>query len=92
LPSSAERTTPTSSADATASDLDPLEQQLLTALGDLAPTGSATPTPHADAVWRAQVESRCCDFAARWLAKYFRHRPLLNHAPALHHNDTIAHR
>jgi len=69
LPSSAERTTPTSSADATASDLDPLEQQLLTALGDLAPTGSATPTPHADAVWRAQVESRCCDFAARWLQK-----------------------
>src|SRR6476659_1345888 len=66
LPSSAEKP---QSAEPAVSDLDPLEQHLLTALGALAPSVSGSPAPHADAVWRAQVGSRCCDFAARWLQK-----------------------
>src|SRR6476659_6182980 len=66
LPSSAEKP---QSAEQAVADLDPLEQHLLTALGALAPGVSGSPAPHADAVWRAQVGSRCCDFAARWLQK-----------------------
>src|SRR5262249_17275524 len=50
-------------------DLDPLEQHLLTALGALEPTVTGSPAPQAEAIWRAQVGSRCCDFAARWLQK-----------------------
>ena len=57
LPSSAEKP---QSAEPAGSDLDPLEQHLLTALGALVPGVSGSPAPHADAVWRAQVGSRCC--------------------------------
>jgi len=55
-----------------ADDLDPLEQHLLAALRALEPP--ATPRPAADgvgaeALWRVQIASRNCDFAARWLQK-----------------------
>ena len=53
-----------------ADDLDPLEQHLLAALVALEP--SITPRPaaaEAEALWRAQIASRNCDFAARWLQK-----------------------
>jgi 2-oxoisovalerate dehydrogenase E1 component len=52
-------------------DLDPLEQHLLAALETLAaPAGAASGAdPDAEALWRAQIESRHCDHAARWLQK-----------------------
>jgi 2-oxoisovalerate dehydrogenase E1 component len=51
-------------------DLDPLELHLLGALASLVPSGGThTAVPEAEAIWRAQVESRHCDFAARWLQK-----------------------
>ena len=54
----------------TPDDLDPLEQHLLAALGDARARGDRlSDRASADAVWRAQVESRHCDFAARWLQK-----------------------
>ena len=55
----------------TPDDLDPLEQHLLTALAALEPTDAASPVHHsgAEALWQAQVASRHCDFAARWLQK-----------------------
>ena len=52
-------------------DLDPLEQHLLAAIETLA-AGPAVPAPadpDAEALWRAQIESRHCDHAARWLQK-----------------------
>jgi 2-oxoisovalerate dehydrogenase E1 component len=52
-----------------ADDLDPLEHHLLTAIAALEPTGAQTPAPQAEALWRAQITSRHCDFAARWLQK-----------------------
>ncbi len=53
-----------------ADDLDPLEQHLLTALEALEPSGAAVEAaPEADALWKAQIASRNCDFAARWLQK-----------------------
>ncbi len=50
-------------------DLEPLERHLLEALAGLAPAPSLdTPAPpEAAALWRAQVDSRHCDVAARWL-------------------------
>jgi 2-oxoisovalerate dehydrogenase E1 component len=53
---------------AIADDLDPLDVHLLDALEGL-PASAATRTdvPAATALWRAQVESRHCDLAARWL-------------------------
>lgn len=49
-------------------DLDPLEQHLLAALRSLAPPETPAPaSPDADALWRAQVDSRLIDHAARWL-------------------------
>ena len=50
-------------------DLDPLELHLLERLRALAPEGdgAAAAAPEAEAVWRAQVRSRLCDFAARRL-------------------------
>ena len=52
----------------TADELDPLEQHLLAALAALEPPESLEPSgPEAVAIWRAQIESRTCDFAARWL-------------------------
>jgi 2-oxoisovalerate dehydrogenase E1 component len=51
-----------------AADLDPLEEHLLTALSSLAPDpGAGASPPEAKALWRAQVDSRLCDHAARWL-------------------------
>jgi 2-oxoisovalerate dehydrogenase E1 component len=49
-------------------ELDPLEQHLLDGLRGLAPSAAAVELP-AEAVpaWRAQVESRAIDHAARWL-------------------------
>jgi 2-oxoisovalerate dehydrogenase E1 component len=48
-------------------DLDPLEQHLIGALRSLVPSETSRPAPEAAAVWRAQVDSRLCDHAARWL-------------------------
>jgi 2-oxoisovalerate dehydrogenase E1 component len=45
-------------------DLDPLESHLLERLRELPVGGSGDPT-EADAIWRAQIGSRLCDFAAR---------------------------
>ena len=51
-----------------ASDLDPLEQHLVTALRALRGDGDAPPAPgEAHAAWRAQAASRAIDHAARWL-------------------------
>jgi 2-oxoisovalerate dehydrogenase E1 component len=53
-----------------ADDLDPLEIHLLEALAALSPTGPAGAAPDgSEALWRAQVDSRLCDFASRWLQK-----------------------
>ncbi len=53
-----------------ADDFDPLEEHLLAALAALEPVATAAPPkPEAEALWRAQVASRNCDFAARWLQK-----------------------
>jgi 2-oxoisovalerate dehydrogenase E1 component len=50
------------------SDLDPLEQALLDALRALAAPDDPVPSdPAAAAMWRAQLDSRLCDHAARWL-------------------------
>ena len=48
-------------------DLDPLEQHLLGALRSLAPGEPGEASTDAVALWRAQVDSRLCDHAARWL-------------------------
>ena len=51
-------------------ELDPLEQHLLAALAALEPSGAnAQGLADAEALWRAQIASRNCDFAARWLQK-----------------------
>ena len=53
-------------------DLDPLEQHLLAAFETLDASGGRLrrlPTLEAEALWRAQIESRHCDHAARWLQK-----------------------
>src|SRR6188472_2681526 len=52
-------------------DLDPLEQHLLAVLETLASPADAPSVadPDAEALWRAQIESRHCDHAARWLQK-----------------------
>jgi 2-oxoisovalerate dehydrogenase E1 component len=47
-------------------DLDPLETYLLDSLRPL-PAGGGEAPPEAEAIWRAQVRSRLCDFAARAL-------------------------
>ena len=49
-------------------DLEPIERTLLEALAALSPgTAEAAPPPEAETIWRAQVDSRHCDVAARWL-------------------------
>ena len=54
----------------TPDDLDPLEEHLLAAIAALEPAPAPLlPAPEAEALWRAQVASRHCDFAARWLQK-----------------------
>jgi 2-oxoisovalerate dehydrogenase E1 component len=52
-------------------DLDPLEQHLLAAFEtlELAAGASSSADPRAEALWQAQIESRHCDHAARWLQK-----------------------
>jgi 2-oxoisovalerate dehydrogenase E1 component len=51
-----------------ASDLDPLEQHLVTALRALPDANGGPPAPdEARTAWRAQAESRAIDHAARWL-------------------------
>ncbi len=50
-----------------AADLDPLEQHLLQALRSLPSAERRGDAPDATALWRAQVDSRLCDHAARWL-------------------------
>jgi 2-oxoisovalerate dehydrogenase E1 component len=54
-------------------ELDPLEEHLLGALRALAPpsTPGSVP-PEAELMWRAQVDSRQADFAARWLQQHGR--------------------
>ncbi len=48
-------------------DPDPLELHLLEQLGPLEPGEAADDRSELEAVWRAQVESRHCDFASRYL-------------------------
>jgi 2-oxoisovalerate dehydrogenase E1 component len=48
-------------------DLDPLETHLLDSLRALPAGDSGGDMPEAEAIWRAQVRSRLCDFAARAL-------------------------
>ena len=49
-------------------DLDPLEQHLVDRLRSLEPVERAPEPPsEASTAWRAQVESRAIDHAARWL-------------------------
>jgi len=51
-------------------DHDPLESRLLEALARLEGLGRATgPLDQAEELWRAQVASRHCDLAARWLQR-----------------------
>ena len=52
-------------------DLDPLEQHLLAAFETLTPPEGepAKADPETGALWQAQIESRHCDHAARWLQK-----------------------
>ena len=54
-------------------ELDPLEEHLLGALRALEPSGTlrAAP-PEAEELWRAQVDSRQADYAARWLQQHGR--------------------
>ena len=56
-----------------AAELDPLEEHLLAALRALEPSAAlrAAP-PEAEALWRAQVDSRQADYAARWLQQHGR--------------------
>lgn len=52
---------------------DPLEEHLLGALAALVPPPEPVPAaPEADVLWRAQVESRQADYAARWLQQHGR--------------------
>jgi 2-oxoisovalerate dehydrogenase E1 component len=52
---------------------DPVEKHLLEALRALAPPRAPVPVPpEADAIWRAQVDSRQSDYAARWLGQHGR--------------------
>jgi 2-oxoisovalerate dehydrogenase E1 component len=54
-------------------DLDPLEEHLLEALRALEPSATLrVAPPEAEELWRAQVDSRQADYAARWLQKHGR--------------------
>ena len=56
-----------------AAELDPLEEHLLEALRALEPSAAlrAAP-PEVEDLWRAQVDSRQADYAARWLQQHGR--------------------
>jgi 2-oxoisovalerate dehydrogenase E1 component len=54
-------------------DLDPLEAHLLDALRALEPSGALrSAPPEVEEIWRAQVDSRQADYAARWLQQHGR--------------------
>jgi 2-oxoisovalerate dehydrogenase E1 component len=54
-------------------ELDPLEEHLLDALSALPAPSTPVPTPaEAEEIWRAQVDSRQTDYAARWLQQHGR--------------------
>ena len=54
-------------------ELDPLEEHLLEALRALEPSAALrTAPPEAEEIWRAQVDSRQADYAARWLQHHGR--------------------
>jgi 2-oxoisovalerate dehydrogenase E1 component len=54
-------------------DLDPLEAHLLEALRALEPGGALrSAPPEVEDIWRAQVDSRQADYAARWLQQHGR--------------------
>jgi len=54
----------------TYAELDPLEEHLLAGIALLEPAEvTREPRPEAEAIWRAQIASRHCDIAARWLQK-----------------------
>jgi 2-oxoisovalerate dehydrogenase E1 component len=54
-------------------EADPLEEHLLAALAALAPPAAPVAAPpEAEAIWRAQVDSRQADYAARWLQQHGR--------------------
>jgi 2-oxoisovalerate dehydrogenase E1 component len=60
-------------SSATAIETDPVEEHLLEALRTLPPATASTPVPgEAEAIWRAQVDSRQADYAARWLQQHGR--------------------
>jgi len=50
-------------------ELDPLETHLLQRLRELRPMSGGSAVPEAEALWTAQVRSRLCDFAARYLQR-----------------------
>src|SRR4249919_876482 len=52
---------------------DPLEEHLLAALRALEPSATLRASrPEAEEIWRAQVDSRQADYAARWLQQHGR--------------------
>jgi len=54
-------------------EADPLEEYLLAALRALTPPSAPIPVPaEAELLWRAQVDSRQTDYAARWLQQHGR--------------------
>jgi 2-oxoisovalerate dehydrogenase E1 component len=56
-------------------ELDPLEEHLLDALRALPAPSAPVPAPapaEAEEIWRAQVDSRQADYAARWLQQHGR--------------------
>ena len=56
-----------------APDLDPLEEHLLAAIRALQPSAALrSAPPEVEDLWRAQVDSRHADYAARWLQQHGR--------------------
>jgi 2-oxoisovalerate dehydrogenase E1 component len=54
-------------------ELDPLEEHLLAALRALEPSAALRDAPpEVEEIWRAQVDSRQADYAARWLQQHGR--------------------
>ncbi len=54
-------------------DVDPLEEHLLASLRALEPSAALrTAPPEVEEIWRAQVDSRQADYAARWLQQHGR--------------------
>ena len=56
-----------------AAEPDPLEEHLLESLRALQPSSALrSAPPEAEDLWRAQVDSRQADYAARWLQQHGR--------------------